>query len=182
MRIRTLLIAATALAACSAPKPSTPAAARDLRLGTSPVRDTAVVSALESGRPLPRPRIAPTPTPRATPSAVAAALTESAAPRLVLATARTTLAEPTHDFKEAAEPIEVLVATGPGPETAPGLGIQSGFMRGGSGPGAWTTGRQGGVIIRGGVGGIDDDCDIRHPHSSPIAIHSVGPNFRGGIH
>lgn len=183
MRIRTLLVAVGGLAACSSPQPAPPAAARDLQLGTSPVRDTAVVSALESGRPLPKPRTVP-PAGHAAPANVAVLVADRApAPKLALASTTTALAEPTHDFKDAPEPIEVLVATGPGPETAPGLGISSGYLRGGSGQGGWApAGRRGGVIIRGGVGGVDDDCDIRHPRSSPIAIHSVAPNFRGGIH
>ncbi len=176
MRIRTLVLAAVGLAACSAPQQTQPAS-RDLHLGTTATRDTGVVSEIEIGR-LPKPRRPSANARRAAPAAAAAL--EAPAPKLALASTSAALIEPTHDFKEAAEPIEILVA-GPAPAAMPDIG-GIGLQRGGMGGGWSTGGRRGGVIIRGGVGGTDDDCDIRHPHSSPIAIHSLTPGFRGGIH
>ncbi len=177
MRIRTLALVAVGLAACSAPQQTQPPVSRDLHLGTTAPHDTGVVSEIEIGR-LPKAR---TPSPGAR-SHVAAAALEAPAPRLAMASTSAALIEPTHDFKDAPEPIEILVA-GPAPAAMPGTGLAIGLQRGGMGEGGWSTGgRRGGVIIRGGMGGTDDDCDIRHPHSSPIAIHSLTPGFRGGIH
>lgn len=176
MRVRTFIALTGLAAACSSPQPVSKPAERDLHLGVSPSRDSGIVSDLEVGRaPKPQAETALHSNARVR-LAVAALAAESApAPKLAAMTTSMALVEPSHLFQDAPEPIEILVA-GPAPAGGSdlgGIGLQRGDF-GGS--------RNHGIIIRGGMGGIDDDCDIRHPHSSPIAIHSLAPSFRGGIH
>ena len=183
MRVRTLMALTGLAAACSAPQTASKPAERDLHLGTSPSRDSGVVSDLEVGRtPKARTTGASSQATARVRSAVAALTAEAApAPRLAAATTSVALAEPSHQFKDAPEPIEVLVAGG-APAPSPDFG-GIGLQRGGIGGAGWGGGSRGhGIIIRGGMGGDDDDCDIRHPHGGPRAIHSLTPGFRGGIH
>ena len=183
MQIRPALLAAVGLAACSAPRKTAPLAPRDLHVGTTAPLDAGVASDIEIGRP-PKTRL-PSSDARRHIATVAAALGRDGAqaPKLAVTAMSVALVEPTHDFKAAPVPVEILAAA-PVPEAMPpmGLGIDGSSHRGGTGAGeSPPRGWRGGVIIRGGVGGIDDDCDIRHPHRGPIAVHSLAPSFRGGI-
>lgn len=190
MRIRPALLAAIGLAACSAPRKTEPLAPRDLHVGTTAPLDAGVASDIEIGR---SPKIhLPSSSARRHVTIVAAALDRdgAVAPKLAVTAMSVALVEPTKDFKAAPVPVEILAAAS-APDATPtmGLGIdgtshRGGTAAGGSSPGAGGStsgGWRGGVIIRGGVGGTDDDCDIRHPHHGPMAVNRVGPSFRGGI-
>ena len=165
------------LAACSAPAPSTEDRAgakktRDIELIQSPETQAPSVSDLEAGR-LPKPhqnrierRLADEPVPPAAvepapdqPLAAPTAATEAAP----AAGAAVAIAAPQEEVVEIKDRGVLMSIPTPG-DDSPGLG--SGFMP-----------RRPGVIIRGGRGGIDDDCDLDRPgaHGHPMAINRVSP-------
>ncbi len=165
------------LAACSAPAPSTDAhagapKARDIELIQSPESQTASVSDLEAGRlPKPRPnrpierRLADEPLPpaRVEPTSDQQPLAAPVAEAEVAHTASAAVAAPQEEVVEVRDRGVMMSIPTPG-DDYPALG--SGFMP-----------RRPGVIIRGGRGGIDDDCDLDRPgaHGHPMAINRVSP-------
>jgi hypothetical protein len=183
----TVLMTGGFLAACSLPAPEIDGAAdggaRDIRLVEQPSADAPRVSDLEAGR---VGESAPArPVVRARPAVRQAA----AAPKVVepeplvlqLATATLTTPIPTAPDAAPAEeaPPEIIRAP-----------VSSSWMGGTNGPLADGGGRSGhgggpGIIIRGGRGGIDDDCDLHRPGfgGTGIAINRRGsiPVIGGGI-
>lgn len=179
------LLVGGVFSACSAPVPDdTPAALppRDVRLVEPTILEPAGVSALEAGQLAAGPQSRPVATPHEhhhpspDPALVAEVLepaptvseTAVLAPELVPAPAPSEPAE---------EPV-LLVGRGvePSYEAGPGFGLASGSTR-----------RDPVIIIRGGRGGVDDDCDLHRPGARriPMAINQVAPprmSFpRGGI-
>jgi hypothetical protein len=186
--IAAAFIAAGLLGACSTPAPDRQADAqspeRDIRLAETPPTDTPVASALEAplatrSAPAPAParRIVvrePEPEPAGHDHAavttdqpvqeLSRTTTSSTEPQLRLAMATA----PAAPVFGAARPLE-----GPGgandPRAIPNFGT-------GRGP----------IMIRGGRGGLDDDCDLHRPgFGRPAAVNRMAPpvggGFRGGI-
>ncbi len=167
------------LAACSTPAPSTdePAGAkkaRDIELIQSPDGAAPGVSDLEAGR-LPKPRqnrpierrLAEQPAPEA--KNEPAVEQPVAAPVATMAMDHATgpsAAPPQEDIVEVKDRGVLMSIPTPG-DDYPALGSGSlGFSP-----------RRPGVIIRGGRGGVDDDCDLDRPgaHGHPMAINRVSP-------
>jgi hypothetical protein len=190
VRVRAFIAAAgVCAAACSKPQaPVNPNAAdgagRDLRLGSSLTSDAPVVSDLEAGRP-PHPtttatvenRKADAPKSKRTETAVAAVT--AVRPKMAVTTSAALTQAP------AALAMAPMAESPSRPTLVVGGGLNSSSM----GDDQFPRGQRRGpaVIIRGGVGGPDDDCDIRHPRShGGIAVHSFAPapgNRSGrGIH
>ncbi len=74
------------------------------------------------------------------------------------------------------------LAMAPTAESARPTLVVGGGLNSGDADGSYAgfSGHRGVVIIRGGPGGIDDDCDIRHPRShGGIAVNSSAPAFGG---
>lgn len=159
------------LAACSTPAPSK---SRDIELIQNPDREAPSVSDLEAGRlPKPRPnrpierRLADQPTPPATveptpdqPVATPVAETE------MVQVASLPAAAPQEEIVEVKDRGVLMSIPTPG-DDYPALGSGSlGFSP-----------RRPGIIIRGGRGGVDDDCDLDRPgaHGHPMAINRVSP-------
>ena len=189
MTITAAFIAAGLLGACSTPGPEsaqtdTQAGGRDLQLAESPRTEAPVASALEAPSavrtapaPAPARRVVvrePEPEPAGHDHAavgtdepvqeLSVTTTSSAEPRLRLAMATA----PAAPIFGAARPLE-----GPGgandPRAIPNVGT-------GRGP----------IMIRGGRGGLDDDCDLHRPRAGrPAAVNRMAPplggGFRGGI-
>ncbi|MCC7132526.1 MAG: hypothetical protein IT352_07775 [Gemmatimonadales bacterium] len=177
------LVVGGVLAACSGSVPNdTPATTppRDVRMVEAPVPEEARVSPLEAGltvkaAPRARPEAA-SHQHHATAAAVAAVLepaptvSETSMPAAELVPAPVP-AEP------ADEPV-VLVGRGvePSYDAGPGFALAAASGR-----------RDPVIIIRGGRGGVDDDCDIHRPGARrlPLAINQVAPPRmafpRGGI-
>ena len=186
--IATAFVAAGLLGACSTPAPEgqtdAQAAGRDIRLAETPRTEAPVASALEApaatrSAPAPAPArrvVVREPEPAPASHDHAAVTTEepvqelsrttisSAEPQLRLAMATA----PAAPIFGAARPLE-----GPGgasdPRAIPNFGT-------GRGP----------IMIRGGRGGLDDDCDLHRPRGGrPAAVNRVAPplggGFRGGI-
>jgi hypothetical protein len=184
--ITTAAATVVCVAACS--KPPAPiangapaslnGAGRDLRLGSSLTPDAPVVSDLEAGR-TPKPRLTAPVEQYRSPETVklskahALAAVALARPKLAMPAVAPTVTQTSH-----------ALAMAPTAESAhPTLVVGGGLNSAESGDGAFgfAGGRRGGVIIRGGVGGPDDDCDIRHPRShGGIAVNSAAPGFGGG--
>ncbi len=189
MRFRSLIAAAgVCVAACSKPQPPSnqgigqpDGTGRDLRLGSSLSSDGPVVSDLEAGR-TPKPRlVAPvelskfdqaTKTARA-PKALLAAMT--VAPKLAV-----TASAPTQTETSRALAMAPMAESPSRPTLAVGGGLNSSAL--GDDESFPASSRRGPtIIIRGGRGGPDDDCDIRHPRShGGIAVHSMAPTPGGG--
>ena len=172
------------LAACSAPAPTTDAHAgapkgRDIELIQSPVTQAASVSDLEAGR-LPKPRpnrpierqladepLPPAkvePTPDQQPLAAPVAETE------VAHTASVAVAAHQEEVVEVRDRGVMMSIPTPG-DDYPALGS-----------GSFGLGRRPGIMIRGGRGGLDDDCDLDRPGAHgmhPMAINRVGPATPG---
>jgi hypothetical protein len=189
MTIAAAFITAGLLGACSKPAPDSAqtnaqAGGRDIRLAETPRTEAPVASALEApgaARPDPAPAPArrvvvrePEPEPASHDHAavttdepvqeLSRTTTSSAEPQLRLAMATA----PAAPIFGAARPLE-----GPGgandPRAIPNFGT-------GRGP----------IMIRGGRGGVDDDCDLHRPgFGRPAAVNRVAPplggGFRGGI-
>lgn len=172
--------------ACSAPVPDDTQAAlppRDVRLVEPTILEPVGVSALEAGQPLPagprsRPVAAPHEHQHASPApALVAEVLESAPTVSETAVAAPELVPAPAPSEPAEEPV-LLVGRGvePSYEAGPGFALASGSTR-----------RDPVIIIRGGRGGVDDDCDIHRPGARriPMAINQVTPprtSFpRGGI-
>jgi hypothetical protein len=183
--VATAAAAAVCVAACS--KPQTPAndrsgsanpTGRDLRLGSSLAADSAIVSDIEAGR-TPKPRLnAPVEQYRA-PQTVKLSRTSHALAEVALA--RPKLAMPAMTPKATATATALAMA--PTAESARPTLVVGGGLNADNGEGSYSgfNGHRGVVIIRGGPGGIDDDCDIRHPRShGGIAVNSSAPAFGGG--
>ena len=186
--IATAFIAAGLLGACSTPAPNdqtnSPAQERDIRLAETPRTEAPVASALEApaatrSAPAPAPArrvVVREPEPQPASHDHAAVTTDepvqelsrttisSAEPQLRLAMATA----PAAPIFGAARPLE-----GPGgandPRAIPNFGT-------GRGP----------IMIRGGRGGLVDDCDLHRPGvGRPAAVNRMAPpvggGFRGGI-
>lgn len=152
---------------------------RDVSLVQPAVADAPLVSPLEAGKPAPvrAPIRRPAPRPRLDPVALVAmdrAPTVSASATLAVSEI---VAAPM-PAAPAAEPLEVVVGRGAEPWYGVGQAITPDPAGGRRGPS---------VVIRGGRGGIHDDCDIHRPgmRRVPLAINQVAPprmSFpRGGI-
>ena len=159
------------LVACSRPAPET-AASRDIRLPASAAA-APTVSNLEAGKtrlapPAPRaPRAAPAPEPvleRKVP-----VVAEVGLPKVVSAVSPTTtgLAEAPDHMPMAAMPAAAEEDHGSGSARV----VDDAYRHGGT------------IMIRGGLGGTDDKCDLRpRGYRGGIAINRVTPPlFRGGI-
>jgi hypothetical protein len=176
----TTLVATGLLVGCSGPAadPETAQPVRDVSLVQPAVSDAPLVSPLESGRPAPvrAPARRPAPPPRLDPVAVVA-MDRTPTVSASATTAVTEIVEAPMPMAPAAEPLEVLVGRGIEPSYGGGQMITPD-------PAA---GRRPSVVIRGGRGGIHDDCDIHRPgmRRVPMAINQVAPprmSFpRGGI-
>ena len=182
MRLSPSIFAITVLAGCSQPAADTKPAAeptRDVSLAQPAAADAPLVSALEAGKPLrTRPEIRRT-----------AQKAGQINPTALLA-----IEQPLTVVATATSVAEVVAAPMP---VAPAEERETLVDRGGAaqwyGVGQTITpipseGRRGpGVIIRGGRGGVDDDCDLHRPgvRRVPMAINQVAPprmSFpRGGI-
>jgi hypothetical protein len=174
------------VAACSKPTVTADRAAptRDLRLA-SEADSNAVVSDLEAGRARPagQDRLdvrADRPAARTAKkvTAVSVAAQIEAAPKMVTSNAP---AEVRQDLAVApvapapVEQVESVQYNGGGTQMSDGGGFSAApISRLPGGPS---------VIIRGGRGGIDDDCDIHRPgirrFGTPGAVHQVMPTFGG---
>lgn len=197
MRVRTLIAAVGAVtAACSTPRPAGDPAAnstispnRDLHLGGLESPDGRTVSDLEAGRVGPSsPGLAPSPDRLKARPRTALLSATLAVPKLATTSSVLSAIESAAQFKEAPPAAEVVVAASAPVEQdrdRPMLGVGGGLLSRGNGQSEWpgAAGRGPGIIIRGARGGIDDDCDERHPRfRGPIAINSLAPRFpRGGI-
>lgn len=180
-RTRALVVTAAAItvAACSSSSNQRPVAgepSRDLQLAEPAVSEAVQVSDLEAGRSLTagttRRATTRTPKPQATPESV-------------IAVEQPTVAETTKPVSEVVEaPMatasapapkeeDVVVLVGRGAEPMYTSNLDHGFG-GGSGR------RDPTIIIRGGRGGIDDDCDLDRPGHGPVAVNRVGGPV-GGI-
>ena len=184
--IAAAFITAGLLGACSTPAPNTDAQAgeRDLRLAETPRTDGAVASSLEA------------------PGATRSAPAPAPARRVVVREPEPEPATHDHAAVPADEPVQELSLTTTSstePQlrlamaTAPAAPI-FGAARPLEGPGGandpraipnFGTGR-GPIMIRGGRGGVDDDCDLHRPgFGRPAAVNRVAPalggGFRGGI-
>lgn len=184
--IAAAFITAGLLGACSTPAPTPDAEAgeRDIRLAPAPRTEEPVASALEA------------------PSAVRSAPAPAPARSVVVREPEPEPAGHDHAAVTTDEPVQELrVTTTSSPEpqlrlamaTAPAAPI-FGAGRPLEGPGGandpraipnFGTGR-GPIMIRGGRGGIDDDCDLHRPGvGRPAAVNRLAPplggGFRGGI-
>jgi hypothetical protein len=178
------LITGTSLSACS--RSAGPAGSgndRHILLTNSPSAGSGVVSAIESGRAagttLPK-----SAGPRKTRDALLAeALAPSSHDQAV------TTAAPTPEMSMSMAPAAAPVAEPLDPASmnaAPVAGT-GWHGRGGSGiPGVELGGGGSGrgpvIILRGGRGGLDDDCDLRnllHPRSGGQAVNRSAPSFGG---
>jgi hypothetical protein len=194
------VVAAAALtivaAGCSGPaaEPDSAApASRDVRLLEPAAPDAPAVSALEAGR-RPNPRLTirrptrggvPAPDPTVTqpaPLPVAATAGPAIEPTLAPGSAESAASEPTR----ASVSTEAL-GSGEEPVVLVGRGVEP--VYGGLGPAIGHSSHGGRrdpvVIIRGGRGGVDDDCDVHRPGARrlPLAINQVAPPrlLGGGI-
>lgn len=184
MTIAAVFITSGLLGACSTPAPESDAqnGGRDLQLAETPRTEAPVASALEA------------------PSAVRSVPAPAPARRIVVREpepaghdhAAVTTDEPVQELSvtttSSAEPqLRLAMATAP---AAPIFGAARPL----EGPGGandpraipnFGTGR-GPIMIRGGRGGLDDDCDLHRPRvGRPAAVNRVAPplggGFRGGI-
>ena len=182
------LIASVWVAACSSPSPEPRGAAekaevsptRDLQLADSPDPAGAVVSEIEANRAPPRARSpeAPRPTrvakqPDAPPPVVAAL---DQAPKLSATLASAEVPVTLAAAPAAPEMVETVHYTGAGSmQTQDDWTEPAPVSRVGGGPR---------VIIRGGRGGVDDDCDLHRPGIRRMggvagAVHNLVPQFGG---
>jgi hypothetical protein len=182
MRAHVLITGSTVLAwalgGCGGGPQAAPESGRDIEL-VQPDVEPVPVSAIEAGRaPEPEARLvrrqAPAPDSAADPAPVLpAALADSLEPLAASAAG----SAPAHAaaLPDEAPPEIIRAPLPPAPE-------------GGSGGGPWLDGPGDGagrgpvIIIRGGRGGIDDDCDLHRPavRRPGVAINRVAPEPGGG--
>ena len=192
VRARILIAAAVVtggwLAACS--KPASPGGSgsdRQIQLAEPPSSEGAVVSDLESNHAV-KPTLVPVtghartePRAQAHRTAVAVEMAVAPAQPHIMSTTASSIAEapPIASLSPAPE----AAATGFGGAIGHGLGT---FEAPAPGTQSLSGGSRGPMIlIRGGMGGIDDKCDLRGGHRGGIAINRSSPMFgsypRGGI-
>ena len=161
------------LAACSRPASNSGRAARDIDLPASPASDAAVLSTLEAGKAVPlSPVHQVAHRASAAGHAAMAQRMEVAAPKALPmpGSSTLTLVSAPEQVPAAAQPVAQSEADG-----------QSGMSEGGyTGMGAFRghepPRRDPVIIIRGGMGGIDDRCDLRpRGGRGGIAINRMGP-------
>jgi hypothetical protein len=183
VRTRTILAAGlltAVFAACSRPEPAAQPADTDTSAPIDlalypPSTEPPIASELEAPRP-PAPEVAPRPVPVARRNARPEPLGNA-----VAANRQSTAAESLTDTGAPADPrvdeTEQVAVAGPAAEPAAGGGKPRPGMTDGAGrvpdPGP---GRSGPVIIRGGVGGVDDDCVV---HRSPPDVGDIRPPAGG---
>lgn len=192
-RIATVVMIGAWLGACSEPAsraandtaPNRPGSARDVRLAEPPSQEAPVASDLEVGRPVtmivaaaPRQVHSPLPVPAMVEASAvvprvlpATELVELPMSAVALPESHTIYLAPTG---EMVEPSPVNAAAGPSAGGEPYIGHDYGGSRGPS------------IIIRGGMGGVDDKCDLRPRGFGGIAINRTTPplggrNTRGGF-
>ena len=183
--IAAAFITAGLLGACSTPAPESEAQkrGRDLQLAETPRTEAPVASALEAPSAV---RSAPAPAParrvivrepEPEPAGHDHAAVTTDAPVRELSVTTTSSAEPQLRLAMATAPAAPIFGAarpleGPGgandPRAIPNFGT-------GRGP----------IMIRGGRGGLDDDCDLHRPGvGRPAAVNRLAPplgGFRGGI-
>ena len=169
------------LAACSTPAPSNDGAkkGRDIELIQSPETQAPSVSDLEAGRlPKARPprpierRLAdePAPSPQAEPTPIAPVAAPVATPEMTQVASQP-VAGPQEEVVEVKDRGVLMSIPTPG-DDYPALGSGS-FGMGAHRPG---------IMIRGGRGGVDDDCDLDRPGAHgqhPMAINRLTPSTPG---
>ena len=179
-------VLAAGLAACSGPAPDRSAGteARQIRLAEPAARDSAVVSEIEAPqalKPVPVRRVV-----RAAPAPAAAEPTHDHVAMMAAEAPRVT-----SSMASSAEPVLELPGLSPAPSapaaSAPALivGTQATAVsiHGDYRPSVPTVGGNRGpmILIRGGMGGVDDKCDLRGQHRGGIAINRSAPAFGGGM-
>lgn len=194
VRVRILVAAAVVsggwLAACS--KPAQPADeraraqasenARQIRLAEPPGSDGAVVSDLEARHPL-KPVLVRRTSPKQAIQATSIVESPSVAPAPphVMSTTETSMAEAPRVAGLSRAP--EAAATGFGGSIGHGLGAFEAPAPASQSLGSGSRGPT--ILIRGGMGGIDDKCDLRGGHRGGISINRSAPAFggysRGGI-
>jgi len=186
--VSAVLVSGGWLAACSKPAAESSESARKIELAEPAAGpDAAVVSDLEARQPVTaavvrrveRTRVAEAPVVPASPDPMADM--DMPAPRVTSTSASTTAeAPPVADLARAPE----APAVGFGGGIGHGLGS---FELPAPAPQSLSGGGNRGpmILIRGGLGGIDDKCDTRGGHRGGIAINRLSPGFggtmRGGI-
>lgn len=196
MRVRILIVAAIVtsggLGACSKPadRSAGPGAGRQIQLAEPPSSDSAVVSSIEARQPLkpslvrrgsaaPGSRVSQAPSMTIAPIAGGAADFVPAAPR-VMSTTSSPAAEVTP--APALSPAPEAPEVGFGGSIGHGLGS---FQLPANEPQSLSGGRGPMILIRGGMGAVDDKCDLRGGHRGGIAINRSSPGLgglpRGGI-
>lgn len=206
MRTYVLVVASAGgcwLAGCSRPAPEhrrDPVAqattTRDLQLIEAPASLTPTVSDLEAGRTQIRsgiptaeqhhPRHAPPlPLPdakRATATGALAAMALDRAP--TLSTTAASAPEVSQVLVQAPVAAEMYSTGGLRPAPVDEV-VDRGVTFAGRDRGTTFAGRDPVIIIRGGRGGRDDDCDLDRPgggaHHHGVAINRVAPSFTGGV-
>ncbi len=185
------LVAATAggwlLAGCSGPAPGSRSAPqadaptpRDLHRIDAPAMSSVAVSDLEAGRTRTgsptavaadkhRPHRPP---PTATPASVATAAIDLDQAPILSATS-----------SGAPEISQAVVQAPPVVDMFPAGGLRPAPIGEYAGGEATPSHRDPVIIIRGGRGGVDDDCDLDRPgaHGRGIAINRTAPTFAGGV-
>jgi hypothetical protein len=166
------------LAACSTPASNHGRAARDIDLPAPPASDGAVLSTIEAGKAVPLSPVHQTAhRASATASAAMAHRMEVAVPKALAMPGSSTL-----NLVSASE----QVPTAPQPAAQSEADAQSATSEGGyTGMGAYRghepPRRDPVIIIRGGLGGIDDRCDLRpRGGRGGIMINHMAPPMGGG--
>jgi len=166
------------LAACSRPASNNARAARDIDLPASPASEAAVLSTLEAGKAVPlSPVHQPAHRASASASTAVAHRMEVASPKALPMPGSSTLnlVSAPEQVPAAPQPVAQSAADG-----------QSGMSEGGyTGMGAFRgqepPRRDPVIIIRGGMGGIDDRCDLRpRGGRGGISINRMAPPMGGG--
>jgi hypothetical protein len=184
VRVRILIAAAVVtggwLAACSKPAPEVSGSARQIRLAEPPASDSAIVSNLEANKAVKATLVRRSAPPSAEPverAPGAAAPVEVGAASDVAATPvpemrMTTSLVAKAPLLEGMRPMPVIPLIGSGHDERMGRGRDE--------PGFQSDRSRGPMIlIRGGMGGVDDKCDLRGGHRGGIAINRSAPSFGG---
>jgi hypothetical protein len=190
MRVRKLLGAAAiisgCLTACSKPAPQGGRVGRDLDLAAPPAADTAFVSAIEAGKTAPPSPINQT-AHRASASSTSLAHRMAKGEQPVMTVPKALPMQGSATLSLVTAPEQVPGATPPAVQ--PEADTQSGMSDNGNGYqglGAHRGGepvqhRDPVIIIRGGMGGIDDRCDLRpRGGRGGILINRMTPPMGGG--
>lgn len=186
MKLRILIAAARHdggwLAACSKPA-ADQGTDRQIRLAEPPSADSAVVSTLEAPNAL-KPVLVRRPAPAPTrPAAQPSPVVDLAVPAPHVTSSMAASVVETSALPELAAAPEAP-ALGFGGSIGHGLGaveLPAAAPQSLAGAGGGNRGPM--ILIRGGMGGIDDKCDLRGQHRPGIAINRIAPAFgpRGGI-